>query len=101
MLVANILNKVNETLPDLASSALTLLQQERVERRQKLQEKKRLESRPLTLSMENVLPPVAPAVSSWIERDYVPAAPAVSPAPLTRTHSRIMNSYADITHVNK
>jgi len=51
--------------------------------------------------MENVLPPVAPAVSSWIERDYVPAAPAVSPAPLTRTHSRIMNSYADITHVNK
>ena len=94
--VSAILSEANETIPDLAATALATLQQERVERRQKLYEKKRMESRPLTLSVEKVVPPTTTVPDRWNEQEYIqpPAISPTPPAPITRTHSRMMSGEA-------
>ena len=91
-----ILSEANETIPDLAATALATLQQERVERRQKLYEKKRMESRPLTLSVEKVVPPTTTVPDRWNEQEYIqpPVISPTPPAPITRTHSRMMSGEA-------
>lgn len=96
--VSVIFSETNESIPDLAVSALATLQQERAERRQKLYEKKRMESRPLTLSVEKVMPPES-IHDIWTERSFIQPVPP--PAPMTRTHSRLLSGGEVSFNTNK
>lgn len=96
--ISDLFTKTSQEMPELAFSALDLLNKERIERKQLQQERKRQEARSLSYSTENKLPPVPAEVSPWsLELEYSPSiSTTTSSAPLTRTHSRMINSYGDV-----
>ena len=104
--VETILSQLQSTLPDLAKAVLDTIAKEQQERKQKQLERKQQQQQERKMMdhyqayvSENTLPPVPLTVTPWmVEQDYTPAISVTSSAPLTRTHSRKINSYGDVAY---